>query len=77
MRRFEKIVVIVGTDDDLFDFSDPSLYDWSFELESVLPKQCKLIEIGREVANEEKWMNDVMDMKGKTAYSDTYKGPLI
>ena len=64
MRRFEKIVIIVGTDDDLFDFSDPSLYDWSFELESVLPKQCKLVEIGREVVEEEKWMNDLMDIKG-------------
>ena len=77
MRRFEKKVIIVGTDEDGFDFSDPSLYDWSFELESVLPNECKLIEIGREVVDEEKWMNDVMDMKGKTAYSDTYKGPLI
>ena len=64
MRRFEKIVIIVGTDDDLFDFSDPSLYDWSFELESVLPKQCKLIEIGREVVEEERWMNAVMNIKG-------------
>ena len=64
MRRFEKIVLIVGTEDDAFDFTDPSLYDWSFELESVLPKECKLIEIGREGMEEEKWMNDVMDIKG-------------
>ena len=75
MRRFEKIVIIVGTDDDLFDFSDPSLYDLAFELESVLPKQCKLIEIGREVANEEKWMNDVMDMKGEKMSYSGYEGP--
>ena len=66
MRRYRKFEIIVGTDDDLFDFSDPSLYDWSFELESVLPNECKLIEIGREVVNEEKWMNGVMDMKGTT-----------
>jgi len=77
MRRFEKFVMIVGTDDDLFDFTDPTLYDWSFEIEKVLPKECKLLEIGREVVDEEKWMNDLMDMKGKTAYCDTYKGPLV
>jgi len=64
MRRFEKIVIIVGTDDDLFDFTDPTLYDWSFELESVLPKGVKLLEVGREVVEDEKWMNDLMDMKG-------------
>ena len=75
MRRFEKFVMIVGTDDDLFDFSDPSLYDWSFELESILPNECKLIEIGREVANEEKWMNDVMDMKGEKMSYSGYEGP--
>ncbi len=75
MRRFEKIVIIVGTDDDLFDFSDPSLYDWSFELESVLPKQCKLIEIGREVVEEEKWMNEVMNMKGEKMSYSGYEGP--
>ena len=64
------MVLIIGTDDDLFDFTDPSIYDWSFELESVLPNECKLIEIGREVVEEEKWMNDVMDMKGeKMSYS--------
>ena len=69
--------MIVGTDDDLFDFTDPTLYDWSFELESVLPKDVKLLEIGRQFVEEEKWMNDLMDMKGKTAYCDTYKGPLV
>ena len=64
MRRFEKIVIIVGTDDDEFDFTDPTLYDWSFELEAALPKQCKLVEVGRQVVEEEKWMNDLMDIKG-------------
>tara|TARA_B100000586_G_C19888839_1_gene334088 strand:- start:307 stop:534 length:228 start_codon:yes stop_codon:yes gene_type:complete len=75
MRRFEKIVIIVGTDEDGFDFTDPSIYDWSFELESVLPNECKLIEIGREVVNEEKWMNDVMDMKGEKMSYSGYEGP--
>ena len=75
MRMFEKVVLIVGTDDDLFDFTDPSLYDWSFELESVLPNECKLIEIGREVVDEEKWMNDVMDMKGEKMSYSGYEGP--
>ena len=64
MRRFKKFCLIVGTDDDLFDFADPTIYDWSFEIENVLPKECKLLEIGREVVDEEKWMNDLMDMKG-------------
>ena len=75
MRRFEKIVIIVGTDEDGFDFTDPSLYDWSFELESVLPNECKLNEIGREVVDEEKWMNDVMDMKGEKMSYSGYEGP--
>ena len=64
MRRYKKFCIIIGTEDDGFDFADPTIYDWSFEIENVLPKECKLIEIGREVVEEEKWMNDVMDIKG-------------
>ena len=75
MRRYRKFEIIVGTDDDLFDFSYPSSYDWSWEIENVLPNECKLIEIGREVVNEEKWMNDVMDMKGTTPSYSGYEGP--
>ena len=76
MRRFEKIVIIVGTDEDGFDFTDPSSYDWSWEIENVLPKECKLLEIGRKVVEDEKWMDDLMDIKsGKKVTYSGYEGP--
>ena len=64
MRRYKKFCIIIGTEDDGFDFTDPTVFDWSFEVEKMLPKGIKLLEIGREVVEEEKWMNDLMDMKG-------------
>ena len=76
MKRYEKFEIIIGTNDDEFDFSDPSRFDWSWEIESILPKECKLLEIGRKVVEEEKWMNDLMDIKsGKKVTYSGYEGP--
>ena len=32
MKRYEKFEIIIGTNDDEFDFSDPSRFDWSTKL---------------------------------------------
>lgn len=59
MRRYKRFEITVGTEDDAFDWNDLKLE----KLEEFFPNESKVVSIDMTVVEEEKWMNDLMDMK--------------
>jgi hypothetical protein len=73
MRRYKKFEVTVGTEDDALDWNDIELW----RLEEFFPNEGKVLSIDMQVIEEEKWMDDLMDLKkGKRASYRSVKDPV-
>jgi hypothetical protein len=59
MRRYKKFEITVGTEDDAFDWNDLKLE----KIREFFPKENEVVSIDMQVVEEEKWMNDIMDIK--------------
>ncbi len=59
MRRYKRFEITVGTEDNDLDWNDLELE----KIEEFFPKESKVLSIDTRVMDEEKWMNDLMNMK--------------
>ena len=59
MRRYKRFEITVGTEDDAFDWNDLELW----RLEEFFPKGSEVLSIDMQVVEEDKWMDDLMDIK--------------